>query len=60
VQTYRWSDAKNKLLRAERAIAFEDMVTAITAGLLLRVFKQRSPEKYPRKSVFMVELNRYV
>ena len=36
------------------------MVVAIEAGHLLDVLKQRNPAKYPRQSVFVVELDRYV
>jgi hypothetical protein len=60
VKTYRWSEAKNRLLRAERGIGFEDVVMAIAAGQLLDVLKHRNPAKYPHQSVFVVELNRYV
>jgi hypothetical protein len=31
VKTYRWSEAKNRLLRDERGIGFEDVVVAIEA-----------------------------
>jgi hypothetical protein len=60
VKAYRWSEAKNRLLRAGRGIGFEDVVTAIAAGQLLDVLKHRNPAKYPHQSVFVVELNRYV
>jgi uncharacterized DUF497 family protein len=60
VKTYRWGEAKNRLLRAERGIGFEDVVTAIAAGQLLDVLKHRNPAKYPHQSVFVVELKRYV
>lgn len=60
MKTYRWSEAKNRLLKAERGIGFEDVVTAIAADQLLDVLKHRNPAKYPHQSVFVVELSRYV
>lgn len=60
MKTYRWSEAKSRLLRGERGIGFEDVVVAIEAGHLLDVLNHRNPAKYPRQSVLVVELNRYV
>jgi len=60
MKTYRWSEAKNRLLRGERGICFEDVVAAIEAGRLLDVLKHRNASKYPRQSVFVVELSGYV
>ena len=60
MKTYRSSEAKNGLLRAERGIGFDDVLAAIAAGQLLDVLKHRNAEKYPRQSVFVVEVSRYV
>ena len=60
MKTYRWSETKNRLLRGERGIGFEDIVVAIEAGHLLDVLKHRNPARYARQSVLVVELSRYV
>lgn len=60
MKTYRWSETKNRFLRGERGVGFEDIVVAIEAGHLLDVLRHRNPAKYPRQSVLVVELGRYV
>ena len=60
MKTYRWSEAKNRRLRGERGVGFEDIVVAIEAGHLLDVLRHRNPAMYPRQSVLVVELSRYV
>ncbi len=59
MKTYRWSDAKNRQLRAERGVGFEDVLAAIESGKLLDVLTHRNPVKYPRQSVLVVQLGGY-
>jgi hypothetical protein len=60
VTVYRWSEAKNARLKRERGITFEEIVVAIDAGHLLDVLKHRNPRRYPRQSMLVVVLRRYV
>jgi hypothetical protein len=57
MNTYRWSEAKNRLLRGERGVGSENVVAAIETGRLLDVLTRRNAAKYPRQSVFVVELS---
>jgi hypothetical protein len=47
-------------LSLERGITFEEIVVAIDAGHLLDVLKHRNRRRYPRQSILVVALRRYV
>ena len=43
---FDWDDAKNAKLRAERGIAFEDIVFHIERGDLLDILEHPNPDRY--------------
>lgn len=59
MKTYHWSDAKNVSLRAERGIAFENVVAAIDSGGLLDVLEHANPSRYPGQRVLVVAVSGY-
>lgn len=55
----RWNETKNTELRRSRGVSFEEIVNAIATGGLRDVLKHRNAARYPRQSVFVVELRDY-
>jgi uncharacterized DUF497 family protein len=60
MKPFRWSPEKNKTVRAERGISFENIVVSIEAGDLLDILNHPNQVKYPRQRVLVVECENYV
>jgi uncharacterized DUF497 family protein len=56
---YDWNADKNELLKEERGIAFEDIVSAITDGSLLDVTVPPNAGKYPHQEAYVVNVGDY-
>lgn len=54
-----WSIEKNRKLKEERNISFEEVVFCIANGQLLDVIKHRNQKKYPGQKIFIVHINDY-
>jgi hypothetical protein len=54
---YRWNADKDARLRGERGIGFEELVTAMEAGGLLRDLEHPQVERFGHQRVFWVLLN---
>jgi len=59
MKTYAWSEEKNQLLKAERNISFEEVITHIAVGDLLDIIKHTNPEKYKGQRIFIVKMRNY-
>ena len=59
MKEFHWNEAKNTELRRSRGVSFEEIVNAIATGGLRDVLKHRNVARYPRQSVFVVELRDY-
>jgi hypothetical protein len=57
---FSWNEEKNELLKAERRIAFEDVVFYIEKGFLLDVLEHPNQEKYKGQKIFIVQIDDYV
>ncbi len=55
-----WNEEKNKRLKQERGISFEDIEAAIDAGGLLDDIDHPNQERYPHQRMFIVFLKNYV
>ena len=51
---FDWDDAKNAKLRAERGIAFEEIVFHIERGDLLDILKHSNPDRDAGQRIFVV------
>ena len=60
MKPFRWNHEKNKQLKAERDISFEEIVLAIEADGLLDVLQHPNPGQYPNQLIFVVALDGYV
>jgi uncharacterized DUF497 family protein len=59
MKPFRWSSDKNKLLKQERGVCFEEITVAVEAGGLLELVPHPNPAKYPRQKIMVVELAGY-
>ena len=53
-----WDPAKNKLLKEERGVSFEDVENAIEQDCLLEIIPNRT--RYAHQKVFIVLIRSYV
>jgi hypothetical protein len=59
VKTFSWNSEKNKMLKAERLICFEDIVLCIEMGFLLDILEHPNQEKYKGQKIFVVQVDDY-
>lgn len=57
---YQWNEEKNALLKIQRGIGFEDIVTAVMEGFIIDIIRHPNPEKYPDQMIYIVEVLDYV
>ena len=57
---FRWSEAKNKKLKSERNVSFEEMLEAVAEGGLLDVLEHPNRKRYGRQKLFVVQWADYV
>jgi len=57
---YQWNEEKNILLKSERGIGFEDIVTAIMEGTIIDIIKHPNREKYPDQMIYIVKVLDYI
>jgi uncharacterized DUF497 family protein len=57
---FKWNIEKNRLLKSERDVCFEDVVTLIYDDKVLDIIKHPNSEKYPNQKLYIVRLNNYV
>lgn len=57
---YEFSADKNQFLIKERAISFEDVISALDNGKLLDTIEHHNSSKYPNQQIYLVDLNGYV
>jgi hypothetical protein len=60
MEFYRWNHEKNRTLKKERDIGFEQVVMHIDSGDLLDVFKHPNQERYPNQQLLVVKIRDYV
>jgi uncharacterized DUF497 family protein len=56
---FSWNEDKNRRLKVERNISFEEVVFYIEKGQLLDIVEHPNPEKYGGQRIFVVEVNDY-
>jgi uncharacterized DUF497 family protein len=57
---FRWNIEKNDLLKKERGVCFEDVVTQIYEDNVLDIIKHPNEEKYPGQKIYIILLQNYV
>lgn len=54
-----WNEEKNRILKKERNISFEEIKVAIDSGKVLDVFDHPNQKRYPNQKVMVVEIENY-
>ena len=55
-----WDSSKNKLLKSERSVGFEDVVVRLVNGNVLDTLDHPNQEKYPNQRIHVLDINGYV
>ncbi|MEA3372381.1 MAG: BrnT family toxin [Campylobacterota bacterium] len=58
--TYNWNTEKNLLLKKERGISFEQIVSHIESGDLLDIIAHPNKENYLHQQILIVQIEDYV
>jgi uncharacterized DUF497 family protein len=56
---YSWNGDKNRRLRAERNVSFEEVVFYIERGQLLDIVEHPNQERYEGQRIFVVKIRDY-
>lgn len=54
-----WDETKNKLLKRDRDVCFEDVMIAIDEGGALDLIPHPNQKKYPQQQIIVVNINGY-
>ncbi len=57
---FLWNQEKNDVLKRERDVCFEDVVTLINEDNILDIIKHPNHLKYPEQKIYIVLLHGYV
>lgn len=60
VKYFDWNEDKNRRLKDEREIGFEDILLAIIEKGLLDILEHPNQDKYPNQKFLVVKVNNYV
>ncbi len=55
-----WDPAKNRLLKRERGVAFEDVVIRLVNGNVLDTLDHPNQVKYPNQKIHVLDIDGYV
>ena len=56
----RWDEEKNKILKQQRGVSFEDVLLALQDERFLALEEHPNQDKYPHQKIFILLLNEYV
>ena len=59
MKTYYWDEDKNKLLKSERGVSFEDVIYYIEKEQILTIIKHPNPDKYPGQKIYVITIDNY-
>ena len=57
---FDWDEEKNRRLKEERGIGFEDVLLALQEERLITIFRHPNQKKYPNQEIFVIEVNSYI
>ena len=57
---FDWKEEKNRQIREQRNICFEDFVQAFNDDNVIEIIEHFNKNKYPEQKLFIVELNGYI
>lgn len=60
VKRFAWDEAKDRVLKNDRGIGFEEIVFHIANGDLLDILEHPNQERYRNQRIFVVKRDEYV
>ena len=58
--TYNWNKEKNLLLKRERNLSFEQIVSHIEGGDLLDIVEHPNKEKFAHQKILIIQIGNYI
>ena len=59
MKPFEWDEEKNKWLKSERSVSFEQVVFSIENGKLLDIIRHPNPSKYKGQCIYVIEIEEY-
>jgi hypothetical protein len=59
MKQYDWNEEKNQMLKTERDVCFEDVVSALNEGRIFAVLPHPQSKRHPNQKIFVVEMFDY-
>jgi len=59
MEHYKWSNAKNEKLKAERGVSFEQVVIQIEHGNVHNVYTHPNKKQYPNQQILIIGIDNY-
>ncbi|MDD5260073.1 MAG: BrnT family toxin [bacterium] len=55
-----WNETKNKKLKQERGISFEEVVFYIERGSVIDIVAHPNRKRYPEQKIFIIDIDDYI
>lgn len=59
MKVFIWDEKKNKILKRERRICFEEVVACFDEGKVISIFEPPNQERYKNQKIAVIEINDY-
>ena len=56
---FDWDEGKNKQLKKERDISFENALISIAEGKIFDIIDHPNQKRYPKQKIFIINMNNY-
>ena len=57
---YRWDEEKNRILKLQRGVSFQDVIEELEHNGVIDHYKHPNEEKYPNQYIYVISLNGYI
>jgi uncharacterized DUF497 family protein len=58
--TYDWNEEKNRQLKEQRGISFEEIVLCIQENRIVTVLEHPNKDRYPGQRLYLIEYNKQI
>ncbi len=60
MKIFEWNETKNKKLKQERGISFEEIVFYIEKGSVVDIVAHPNRKRYPGQKIFIIDIDDYI
>ncbi len=60
MKIFNWNEEKNKTLKGERHICFEEIIILIEQGSIIEIYEHPDKKNYPEQKIYAIEINQYI